>query len=186
MSTRSLERQIEKLEQLGHAIAEAQSKYSEDCICFPDAFEEQPRFCYHIMEVVAWRLKCPLHGNRFQLFFRRLYLPDWRREALDEQRKTLSPQYQKAWAAGFPPHLWPAVPEKTEDGLYLCLKDGTRLLAWKREDKKDASAAATSSRGPKAPHKSWNYLKLLNRKSRCPSSGLHRGSVDGANIGAER
>jgi len=166
MSTRSLERQIEKLEQLVHAIAQAQSKYSEDCICFPDDFDEQPRFCYHIMEEIAWRLKCPLHGNRFKWKFRGLYLPEWRRKILDEQRKTLGPQYQKAWAASFPPDLWPAVKEEAEDGRYLRLKDGTRLLAWKFEHNKDASVAATSSRGPKALHKSWDYLKLLKHKSR--------------------
>jgi len=164
MSTRSMKRRIEKLASLAREIAAAQSKYSEDCICFPDASEEQPRFCYHVMEDIAWRLKCPLHGNRFKLFFRRLFLPDWHRDALDEQGKTLSPQYQKAWAASFPPGLWPAAKEESEDGRYLRLKDGTRLLALPKSDK-GASASTTSTKGPRAPRTQWNYLKLLKAKS---------------------
>ena len=42
----------------------------------------------------------------------------------------LSPQYRKAWEAGFPSEVWPAVPkEEIEDGkIFFRLKDGTKLL----------------------------------------------------------
>jgi len=33
-----------------------------------------------------------------------------------------------AWLASFPPDLWPAEEEETADGIYLRLKDGTRLV----------------------------------------------------------
>jgi hypothetical protein len=41
-----------------------------------------------------------------------------------------SEQYRKAWFASFPPDLWPAVEEETDDGrTILRLKDGSTLLA---------------------------------------------------------
>ena len=60
------------------------------------------------------------------------------REREELRRQSLSAQHQKAWAASFPPDLWPAEEEETEDGIYLVLKDGTRLLAeeftWKKKN----------------------------------------------------
>jgi hypothetical protein len=54
----------------------------------------------------------------------------WHREKLPRFRETHhSQQYLKAWRAGFPEHLWPAKEEATCDGLFLVLKDGTKLLA---------------------------------------------------------
>jgi hypothetical protein len=61
----------------------------------------------------------------------RLYVAKWLRV---KQPKLLwthhSEQYRKAWFASFPPDLWPAEEEETDDGrTILQLKDGTTLLA---------------------------------------------------------
>ncbi len=59
-----------------------------------------------------------------------LYVPSWLAEKEPARRERLSPQYRKAWEAGFPSELWPAVPkEEIENGRILFrLKDGTKLL----------------------------------------------------------
>jgi len=46
--------------------------------------------------------------------------------ALQLFNRSGSPKY--AWLASFPPDLWPAEEEETADGIYLRLKDGTRLV----------------------------------------------------------
>jgi endonuclease I len=81
-------------------------KGSPECICFPE--DEQPFFCYPVQERVAARLKCPLHGDRFKVPRFYLYVAKWYREKEPLRIRKKSPQYQKAWSAGFPPDLWPA------------------------------------------------------------------------------
>jgi len=134
MLTRDLLKRIEKIERRSKEIAEAHSMYSLECICFPE--NEPPYFGFPIEQEIAFRVKCPLHGNRWKWTFHRLYVSKWLREAFERKRETLSPQHRKAWAASFPPNLWPAEEEETEEGIYLRLKDGTRLLAeeyaWKK------------------------------------------------------
>jgi len=100
-----------------------------DCICFPE--NEQPFFGFPVEQEIAARVKCSLHGDRFRPMFH-LYVPKWRRENEKKVRWfRLSEQYHKAWSAGFPPDLWPAVEEETEDRrVFLRLKDGTKLLAY--------------------------------------------------------
>ena len=61
-----------------------------------------------------------------------IYVSKWFREKIREQSTHHSAQYRKAWSASFPPDLWPAEEQETEDGnIFLKLKDGTRLLAYK-------------------------------------------------------
>lgn len=133
--TRTLLRRIEKLEQRAEQVAKTQSMSCPDCICFPAT--EQPFFGFPVEGEIAFDVKCPLHGDRFKWPVFRLYVPGWRREKEPLRRQCLSAQYQKAWAASFPSDLWPAQEEETDEGTYLRLKDGTRLLAhefaWKKE-----------------------------------------------------
>jgi len=122
MSTRSLLRRIEKLEQRAEQIAKARSRSSPECICFPET--EPPFFGFPIEGDIAFLVKCPLHGDRSKWPIFYVYVAKWRREGEPLRRQRLSAQYQKAWAASFPSDLWPA--EETNDG-YLRLKDGTLL-----------------------------------------------------------
>ena len=135
MSRRELLKRIEKLEQHAKQIAKERSRSSPDCICFPD--NEKPFFGFPLEGDIAFAVKCPLHGDRFKwpIFF--IYVAKWRREKEVRRRQGLSAQFQKAWEASFPSDLWPAQEEKAEEGTYLRLRDGTRLLvhefAWKKK-----------------------------------------------------
>jgi hypothetical protein len=124
MGTRISLRRIERAEEAlkAHAI------FAPDCICFPE--KEQPFFGFDYEAEIAFRVKCPLHGDRFQPRVR-LFTAGWRREREKTRRATLSAQFQKAWQASFPSHLFPAKEETTEEGIYLRLKDGTRVLVEK-------------------------------------------------------
>jgi hypothetical protein len=124
MRMRTLQR-IERAEQ----AAKAQSKSSDECICFPP--KEPPFVGFPIEEEIAAKVKCPLHGERFKPLFH-VYVPKWLRE---KQWKLLwshhSEQYRKAWFVSFPPELWPADEEEHENGPpFLRLKDGTRVLPY--------------------------------------------------------
>ena len=136
MPTRELLKRIEKLEQRAKEIAKARSMHSPECICFPE--NEPPSFGFPLEQEIASRMKCPLHGNRWKWTFHHIYVSTWLREVFERKRETLSTQHRKAWAASFPPSLWPALEEETEEGVYLRLKDGTRLLAeeyaWKKNE----------------------------------------------------
>jgi hypothetical protein len=124
MHSRTLLARIERTEHL----TKVKTNFSPDCICWPD--NEYPFFGFDIEREIASRVKCSVHGERPTMIFRRLYLPAWRRERESLRRSRLSPQYQKAWDASFPPELWPAEEEQSGNGeIFLRLKDGTRLLA---------------------------------------------------------
>ena len=125
MSNRSVLKRLEQAE----AALKSQSIFSQDCICFPE--KERPFFGFPIEMEIASKVKCPLHGERFTSLFH-LYVPKWLREKLWEHLATHhSEQYRRAWLASFPPDLWPAEEEETEEGkIFLKLRDGTRLLAY--------------------------------------------------------
>jgi hypothetical protein len=122
MGIRSVLKRIERAE----AALEAQSVFSEDCICFPE--KEQPFFCSAFEEPVAAQVKCPLHRDRFRQQPLHIYVADWRAEKEPARRRCLSAQYRKAWEATFPSELWPALPnEETEDGkVFFRLRDGSK------------------------------------------------------------
>jgi len=149
MTTREFLKRVEKLERRSKEIAEARSMYSPECICFPE--NEPPSFGFPIEQEIASRVKCPLHGNRWKWTFHRIYVSKWLREKFERKRETLSPQHRKAWTASFPRYLWPAEEEKTEEGIYLRLKDGTRLLAeehaWKKNQGQDHARSELSGEG---------------------------------------
>jgi len=127
MSIREWSRRIEKLERKAAELASSFSRSSEECICFPE--KEEPSFGFLIEGDIAFLVKCPLHGDRFQWPQQHnVYVPSWMRENIRQgwpaQR---SPQYRKAWASSFPSDLWPAEEESVQGSLYIRLKDGTRL-----------------------------------------------------------
>jgi hypothetical protein len=130
---------IQRIERAEEALKE-KSLFSSDCICFPE--KERPSFGFPIEMEIAGRVKCRLHGERFAQLFH-LYVPKWRREKLWEHLSSFhSEQFRKAWFASFPPELWPATEEETENGkIFLKLKDGNRLLAyepaWKHSDPRE-------------------------------------------------
>jgi hypothetical protein len=96
------------------------------CICFPK--NEYPSFGFRVELEIAARVKCPIHGDRSRNWAF-LYAAKWYRDRQRIRRESLSPQFRRAWLASFPPDLWPAEEEETANGIYLRLKDGTRLVA---------------------------------------------------------
>lgn len=150
MPTRDLMRRIEKLEKSARErkAAEAESKESGHCICFP--LYEPPVFETLIHEEIARRVLCPVHGKRTWLIFNRLYLPDWRREILLRVQECYSPKFKKGWDATFPPDLFPAKEVKTEQGICLWFRNGTRMLA-------------------------ENYLRMLETRAQPPLRGQSAG-----------
>ena len=88
---------------------------------------------------MAAQVKCPLQGDRFKQPVFQMFVAGWLAEREPARRQRRSVQYRNAWAASFPPELWPAVPrEEREDGkIFFRLKDGTRLwVGWMFLDSK--------------------------------------------------
>ena len=127
MPTRSLLKRLEKAEENARSQSRARFRFSPDCICFPE--KEQPFFCSSYEQPIAAMVKCPLHGERFRRQILFIYVASWLAEKEPARRQRLSPQYRKAWEAGFPPELWPGVPqEEKEDGkIFFRFKDGSKL-----------------------------------------------------------
>jgi len=99
MHKASLRARIERAEK----SATDQSKYSPECICFPE--KEQPFFPFFVQEAIAARVKCPLHGDRFKQPIFHIYVSSWQRDREPRLRASRSTQYRKAWDAGFPPEV---------------------------------------------------------------------------------
>jgi hypothetical protein len=117
---------IERAERV--ARAKTGQEYDADCICFPA--NEMPFFSFPLMEEIAARVECPVHGRRNFWHVCHIYVSKWLRDKQQERLARRSPQYQKAWNASFRPDLWPAEEEQTDNGqIFLRLKDGTKLLA---------------------------------------------------------
>src|SRR5438874_1950682 len=121
---------VERAEQL----ATTKTKFSSDCICWPE--NELPFFGFDVEREIAVGVECPVHGKRCFWRLYHLYIPKWFREKRQERLSRRSQQYQKAWNASFPAELWPAEEEETANGeIFLRLQDGTRLLACQARSK---------------------------------------------------
>ena len=133
MSVAGLLKRVEKLEKQVRRAASACGIFPAECICFPPSHNERPVFGFYVLREIAFKVKCPLHGDRFTADRLFLYVPKWLRERDVLRRRDLSPQFQKAWAASFPPDLWPDPHEEVEEGedTFLLLKDGSRLLVYR-------------------------------------------------------
>jgi hypothetical protein len=100
MQARTLLTRLERAEQ--RVMENKTFLPDSDCICFPP---DEPPFFFHAIErEIAFRVKCPSHGNRFVPMFH-LYVGSWRREREEGRRGRLSAQHQKAWLASFPADL---------------------------------------------------------------------------------
>jgi hypothetical protein len=123
-------RRIRRIEE----AAKARHKFSGDCICFPE--NERPTFSFPVEQELARKVKCPVHGERFKPLIH-IYVPKWLRDKLEQHLWNVhSEQYRKAWFASFARELWPATEEESEDGtIFLKLKDGTKIEAYKPEYK---------------------------------------------------
>jgi hypothetical protein len=135
------------------------SRDSHDCICFPE--NERPFFLYEEVEVVATRVKCPIHGERF---FRvpHLYIPDWRREVeVGLNWPNRSEQYRRAWNASFHAGSWPVeeieiagriwLLPRSETGELLDWRTAQTALPWKRVHAKTADEARKEQKKPGLP-----------------------------------
>ena len=130
MSVAGLLKRAKKLEKQVRKNAVACGIFPAECICFPA--NESGGFAFPLLQQIAFEVKCPQHGDRFAPTMH-IYVPKWLRETDHLRRWDLSPQFQKAWAASFPPDLWPDPHEEVEEGedTFLLLKDGSRLLVYR-------------------------------------------------------
>jgi hypothetical protein len=122
VSKRTLVKRIEILEQ----AARDSCPFSAECICFPE--KESRGFNTWVEEDFAFEVKCPEHGDRFKKPEYRMFVAGWKREENIRLLWKHSEQYRKAYAASFPPELWPAEQVEKDDRLHWRLKDGTRFL----------------------------------------------------------
>ena len=124
MRSRILEKRLERAEQ----AARVDSKFLEQCICFPP--HEQPEFRWRAEAEAAATVLCPIHGLRFQIVVTRFlyrpllyYLTDF-----ESGWPHRSQQYQKAMQASFDPALWPVREEVTLGSeTMLILRDGRQI-----------------------------------------------------------
>ena len=114
MTTRALSKRIDRLEE----IIEAYSKFGSGCTCFPGP--APPFFVFPVFEAIAFKIKCPLHGDRFQLY-PRLFTPDWLREReIKKGWPRRTEQYLKAWNGVFHATYGPSRKWWLRDGAGYC------------------------------------------------------------------
>ena len=104
--------------------------FQDACICFPVA--EQPEFRWQAEVDHAAKVRCPIHGVRFQTVVTRHLYQASRFYISDFERgwPHLSAQYQKAMRASLDPSLWPAQEEEVpwpNEVRILVLRDGSRI-----------------------------------------------------------
>jgi len=107
---------------------------SSICICFP--LSEPPRSFYPEEQKIASRVKCPIHGERFQRRERLLRFHSmWLLERRFQSYLRRTEQYRRAWAVSFPD--WPTKDEDDEN-VYLLFKDGSKYIAWREAAPSDS------------------------------------------------
>jgi len=123
-------RRLDKLSYQVDQLIATRGRMSSTCICFP--LSELPRFFYPEEQEIASRVKCLIHGERFQ---RRenvaRFFSMWMLERRYQSYLLRSEQYRRAWEAGFPD--WPTK-EEDDDNVYLVFKDGSKYTAWRKAD----------------------------------------------------
>jgi hypothetical protein len=146
----SLKRRIKKLEKASQQREKVMSRFSEECICFPEG--HAPHIKCGIKRAIALIVKCPTHGDRFRwedaepLGYQSSWLEEfnWRRVLtrnwLDGWTgpRYIPEQYCKAFLASFPADLWSVKHEEEWEGdvckTYVRLQDGTRIQVGQFDD----------------------------------------------------
>lgn len=113
MSDRALLNRLKRLERDTDVLLTEVSRSSPDCICFPES--EPPELYYPVERDVASSVKCPLHGHRFRDPPFHVYASKWLIALRDQRLTGHSAQYQRAWAASFPPDRLAAVEEEWQE-----------------------------------------------------------------------
>lgn len=185
----SLTRRIERLEQAAQLDAKVRSRFDPRCICYPDGCT--PWVGFPILDMIAFLVKCPLHGDRFSMRDLKpyIYAPPWMREKIyrlilnrspsyyvfSNSPRRVSEQYRKAYHASFPPDLWPGQEEQEEaeygPRTFLRLKDGTRfqvekLHFWKRSEDSGEKPSAQGREKDEAGDWVWQVetLRIAGRQ----------------------
>jgi hypothetical protein len=125
---------VKRLERVERAVREKRlGQPLTNCICFPDA-GRSPFFLYPGIRELAFRLKCSLHGDRFQPVPAEVPTDDPSRVDLEVgwTWRHASEQYRKAWNATFQNGEWPTEEISVEGRVWrLPHSAGGRFLDWK-------------------------------------------------------
>ena len=96
MRTRTLEARIERAEK----AAKAEARFAIGCVCFPE--NEKPSFVFPVMEEMAIRVLCPIHGVRLQKSYQ-VYVSEWLRKSYQTFcGRTTVPNFEKPGLPRFP------------------------------------------------------------------------------------
>jgi hypothetical protein len=92
---KSLQARLEKLENDVDQLVVRRGRFWSTCICFPES--EPPEFFSEEEQEIASRVKCLIHGERFERReIRFLYIPTWRVEQRYPNYLRKSEQYRRA------------------------------------------------------------------------------------------
>jgi hypothetical protein len=108
-----------------------------NCTCFPNN-AKSPFFLYPGIRELAFRLKCSLHGDRFQPASAEIPGDDPSRIDLEVgwTWRHASEQYRKAWNATFQNSEWPTEEISVEGRIWRLPHSAEgKLLDWKRVSK---------------------------------------------------
>ena len=127
---KGLHRRLDKISDQVDQLVATRGRMSSACICFP--LSEPPRFFYPEEQEIASRVKCAIHGERFQRRegLSRFYSM-WMLERRFQSYLCRSEQYRQAWKASFPD--WPTR-EEDDNNVYLVFKDGSKYIAWRKPE----------------------------------------------------
>jgi len=93
-------------------------KFAEDCICF--SAKESPIFLSDEQQETAFRVKCPLHGDRFQKHYY-LFRAPWFIERQAMAWKNRDAQHRKAWlVSGLPAPECDGTVRRWHQGAEIC------------------------------------------------------------------
>lgn len=159
MRTANIQKLHARLERAESSLTELikqRSLYSADCICFPT--DDPPRFHSSKEQEIALAVKCPIHGQRFetQMGLDRFFA-FWMITSRFTVFVSRSEQYRRAWAASFPD--WPHR-EEDDENVYIVFPDGSKYLAWRKENPFKRFDLRVRIKGPDQPCGKLSYPSI--------------------------